>query len=132
MTKIKIAYWGSTGLLCVMYFAGALMYITQHEMVSEAFAALGYPAYLISVLIVVKILGPVAILSRRSIAISDLAYAGIFFHLLLAISAHLNAGDGGFVPALIGLVLLSISFFTQNAVRSGVSPHAGMRIGTMA
>jgi hypothetical protein len=57
MTKINIVYWGSTGLLCLLYFAGALMYLTQPEVVSEAFVALGYPTYLISVLIVVKILG---------------------------------------------------------------------------
>lgn len=129
MTKIKIAYWASTGLLSLMYFLGALTYLTQYQMVSEAIVTLGYPAYLIPVLIVVKILGPIAILSRWSIAISDLAYAGIFFHLGLALSAHLNAGDGGFIPALIGFVLLSTSFFTQNAVRAGVSPHAGIRFG---
>lgn len=132
MTKIKIAYWGSTGVLCLMYIAGALMYLAQRGTVSEAFVALGYPTYLISVLIVVKILGAVAILSRKWIALSDLAYAGMFYHLLLAFSAHLNAGDGGFVPALIGLVALLVSFFTQNAVRTGVSPHAGMRFGTTA
>jgi hypothetical protein len=132
MTKFKIAYWSSTGLLSLMYFGGALMYLTQHDMVSDGYVALGYPAYLITVLIVAKILGPVAILWRKSIALSDLAYAGMFYHLLLALSAHLNAGDGGFVPALIGLVLLPISFFTQNYARSGVSPYAGTRLGIAA
>ncbi len=48
----------------------------------------------------------------------------MFFHLLLAISAHLNAGDGGFAPALIGLVLLVASFLTQNAARASKSPYA--------
>lgn len=132
MTKIKIAYWSSTGVLCLMYVAGALMYLTQRATVSEAFVALGYPTYLISVLIVVKILGVAAILSRKWIALSDLAYAGMFYHLLLAFSAHLNAGDGGFVPALIGLVALLISFFTQNAARTGVSPYAGTRFEAVA
>jgi chaperonin GroEL len=45
------------------------------------------------------------------------------------------AGDGtttATVPALIGLVVLSISFFTQNAVRTGISPHAAMRFRTTA
>jgi len=127
MNKIKIAYWVSTGLLSLLYFAGATLYLTQRGMVSEAYRMLGYPTYLISVLIVVKVLGPIAILSRKSIALSDLAYAGMFYHLLLALSAHLNAGDGGFVPALVGLGLLPISFFTQNQVRKGVSPYAGPR-----
>jgi hypothetical protein len=132
MAKFKMAYWGSTGLLSLMYFGGALMYLTQREMVSEAYVTLGYPAYLITVLIVAKILGPVAILWRKSIALSDLAYAGMFYHLLLALSAHLNAADGGFVPAVIGLVLLPISFFTQNYACSGVSPYAGTRFGIAA
>jgi hypothetical protein len=56
----------------------------------------------------------------------------MFYHLLLAFSAHLNAGDGGFVPALIGLAVLLVSFFTQNAVRTGVSPYARIRFGAKA
>ncbi len=39
---------------------------------------------------VVKVLGPVAILSRFSVALSDLAYAGVFYHLLLSGLAHLG------------------------------------------
>lgn len=64
---------------------------------------MGYPAYLVPVLIVVKLLGVAAILSRFRVALSDLAYAGMFFHLLLAFSAHLNAIDfGGAVPSVAG------------------------------
>ena len=51
------------------------------------------------------------------------AYAGMLFHLLLAISAHLNARDGGFVPALIALALLATSFLTQNLARRRPSPN---------
>jgi hypothetical protein len=65
-----------------------------------------------------------AILSRVSVALSDLAYAGMFYHLLLAFSAHVNAGDGGFAPALIAVCLLIVSFFTQNAARAKLSPYA--------
>ncbi len=77
-----------------------------------------YPAYLVSLLIVVKPLGVLAILSRFNIALPNLAYAGIFYHLLLALSAHLNAGDFGFGPALVGLTALAVSFPTQNAARA--------------
>ena len=41
-------------------------------------------------MVLVKVLGPVAILSRFSVAVSDLAYAGILYHLLLSGSAHLG------------------------------------------
>jgi len=123
MTKGKIAYWASTALLCLVYLGGALAYVTQRTMVEEGFAHFGYPAYLVTVLIVAKIAAPLALLSRVSVRLSDLAYAGMLFHLLLAISAHLNAGDGGFLPALAALALLIVSFLTQNAARKTPSPN---------
>ncbi|WP_454677186.1 DoxX family protein [Achromobacter marplatensis] len=119
----KYAYWISTVLICLLYLASITMYVTMGDKVSQSFVALGYPTYLREILIVVKALGVVAILSRRSIALSDLAYAGMFFHLLLALSAHVNAGDGGFMPAIVGLVALLISFYTQNAARAKQSPY---------
>ena len=65
-----------------------------------------------------------AILSRVNLALSDLAYAGMLYHLLLALSAHINAGDGGYAPAIIGLGLLIVSFYTQNAARAKQSRYA--------
>ncbi|WP_375598819.1 DoxX family protein [Devosia sp. Naph2] len=123
MPMRKIAYWASTALLSLIYAGGAFAYLTQRDMVEEGFIHFGFPAYLITVLIVAKIAAPIAILTRASVLLSDLAYAGMFFHLLLAVSAHLNAADGGFAPALVGLVLLVISFLTQNAARKRPSPN---------
>ena len=76
------------------------------------------------ILITVNLLAVAAILSRMSVALSDLAYAGMFYHLLLALSAHINAGDGGFPPAAAGLCVLIVSFLTQNAGRAKKSPYA--------
>lgn len=123
MKPAKIAYWVSTTLLCLIYASGAVMYLFQRPMIEEGFAAFGYPAYLVSLLIVAKIAAPLAILSRVSVGLSDLAYAGILFHLLLAASAHINVGDGGYFPALLGLVLAAVSFLTQNAARRKPSPN---------
>jgi hypothetical protein len=36
MTKVMIAYWSSTGVLRLMYTAGALMYLAHRGTVSEA------------------------------------------------------------------------------------------------
>lgn len=127
MTR-KYAYWISTALLCLLYLASITMYLTMGEKVRQLLAALGYPTYLREILIAVKILGVVAILSRRSVALSDLAYAGMFFHLLLAFSAHVHAGDGGFVPAVVGLSALIVSFYTQNAARAKKSPYLSQSI----
>ncbi|MCP3368184.1 DoxX family protein [Bradyrhizobium cajani] len=120
----KYAYWSSTGLLCLLYLASATMYLTMGDQVRQSLTALGYPAYLREVLLVVKILGVAAILSRLSVRLSDLAYAGMFYHLLLAFSAHINAGDGGFVPAVVGFAALIVSFLTQNAARAKKSLYA--------
>jgi hypothetical protein len=119
----KIAYWTSTGLVSLLYIASATMYLTMGDQVRQALVGLGYPAYLREVLLAVKILGVVAILSRVSVRLSDLAYAGMFYHLLLACSAHIDAGDGGFIPALLGLMALIVSFLTQNAARAERSPY---------
>ena len=129
MSKIKYVYWISTGLLSLLYLAGAALYTFNHDMVAQMFPQLGYPVYLTYLLPVVKVLGPLAILSRYSVALSDLAYAGMFYHLLLAFSAHINSGVPGWPGAAVLFVMLLISFFTQNAVRKTQSPYAGTRWG---
>ena len=118
----KYAYWISTALLCLLYLASATMYLTMGDQVRHAFETLGYPVYLREILIPVKLLGVAAILSRVSVRLSDLAYAGMFYHLLLAFSAHINAGDGGFIPAVVGFIALIVSFLTQNVARAKKSP----------
>jgi hypothetical protein len=122
----KYAYWISTALICLLYLVSATVYVAQGAYVREALGTLGDPAYLLPILIAIKVLAVAAILSRVSVALSDLAYAGMFYHLLLAFSAHVNAGDGGFAGALIGLCLLIVSFFTQNAARAKLSPYAAV------
>jgi len=117
MTR-KYAYWISTALLCLLYLASAMMYLTKGDQVRHSLEALGYPGYLREVLLTVKLLGVAAILSRVSVLLSDLAYAGMFYHLLLAFSAHVNAGDGRFMPAVLALIALIVSFLTQNAART--------------
>ncbi len=122
MAEIYI-YWISTALLCLRYLASAVMYATRREWVRQALAGLGYPAYLVPVMIAVKALGVAAILSRVSVALSDLAYAGMVYHLLLSGLAHLGVRKpAGALPALVGLALLTASFVTQNAAREIPSP----------
>lgn len=121
----KYAYWISTTLLCALYLMSATFYLTQGDTVRQLLGGLGFPAYLVPLLITVKLLGVAAVASRVSVALSDLAYAGMFYHLLLALSAHLHAADyGGVVPAVIGLIVLVVSFLTQNAGRKLKSPYA--------
>lgn len=122
------AYWISTTLLALLYLASATLYVVKRDWVRQTLAELNYPApYLVPLMIVVKVLGPLVILSRVSVLLSDLAYAGIFFHLLLSGSAHLGVRKPkGALPAVIGLVLLVVSFTTQNAARDTPSPYGAV------
>lgn len=124
MTEIYL-YWISTALLSLLYLASAATHITKRAWVREAITGFGYPGYLLPVLVVVKLLAVLAILPRFSVALSDLAYAGMFYHLLLSALAHVGVRKpAGALPAAVGLVLLVLSFATQNAGRDMPSPYA--------
>ncbi|WP_068173322.1 DoxX family protein [Neokomagataea thailandica] len=122
---ITVTYWISTILISLLYFSSATLYITKTAWVRETLASLNYPApYLVPFMIIIKILGPIAILSRINLPLSDLAYAGMFFHLILSVSAHCGVRKPqGAVPAFIGLILLITSFITQDNVRSIASSY---------
>ncbi|MBN6151574.1 DoxX family protein [Xanthomonas sp. AmX2] len=118
-------YWTSTALLCLLYLASATLYIARRGWVRQALADLGYPGYLVPILTAAKLLAVAAVASRFSVAVSDLAYAGVFYHLLLSAFAHLGVRKpGGAVPAALGLALAIVSFATQNAARDVPSPYA--------
>jgi len=121
---INSVYWISSVMLSLLYLASATLYIVKTDWVRSQLADLGYPGYLVPLLIVVKGLAVVAILWRVSVPISDLAYAGMLFHLLLSGLAHIGVNKfKDALPAAIGLVLLVISFATQNAARDTPSPY---------
>lgn len=117
-------YWISTALLALLYLTSAVTYLTKGNWVRQVLADLGYPSYLVPFMIVAKVLGIATILLRVSVALSDLAYAGIFYHLMLSALAYLGVRKPrGALPAVIGLALLAASFVTQNAARDFPSPY---------
>lgn len=120
----NIAYWVSTTLLSLLYLASATLYIVKRDWVRKNLAEFGYPAYLVSILTAVKFLAVAVILTRISVPLSDLAYAGMFYHLLLSALAHIGVRKpSGALPAAVGIVLLMVSFTTQNTVRDAPSPY---------
>ena len=100
----------STGLLTLMMLGSAGMYFFNYEMVSETFTRLGYPTYIIYPLAIAKILGLVAIWTKKSETLKEWAYAGFFFDYVLASSGHMVAKDGEWAGALLAMVLLLISY----------------------
>jgi len=118
-------YWISTALLSLLYLTSAVMYITKRNRVRQALGDLGYPSYLVSILAAIKLLAVAMILSRLHVALSDFAYAGMCFHLILAAGAHVGVHKPKeALPAFVGLALLSVSFLTQNTARDIHSPYA--------
>lgn len=61
----KAIYWVSTILFCCIFLYSAIMYFTRYEMVKGFFQSLGYPDYLIYPLAIAKILGVIAIISKK-------------------------------------------------------------------
>lgn len=110
MKAKRIVYWIATGALSALLLFSAVAYFAKYETIREVFTGLGFPSWIIRPLAVAKILGVVAIISRKSETLKEWAYAGICFDLLLAIGAHLSVGDGKFAPAVVCLVLLAVSY----------------------
>ncbi|WP_340200887.1 DoxX family protein [Ascidiimonas sp. W6] len=111
--NIRIIYFVSTGLLtALMLFSAGMEFFNHEEMVKE-FVKLGYPPYIIYPLGVAKILGLIAILTKKSQTLKEWAYAGFFFDVLLAAAAHLYIGDGDFGGAVLGMLLILTSYFSE-------------------
>ncbi len=111
--KWKIIYWSVTAVFCLLALFSATMYFMKYEMVYSFFKGFGYPTYLIYPLAIAKLLGVVAIVSRKSVWLKEWAYAGFFFDFLLAFFAHYMISDGGEMMATIGIVFVLLSYFLE-------------------
>ena len=87
-------------------------------MVAETFTTLGYPTYIIYPLAIAKILGLIAIWTRKSNTLKEWAYAGFFFDLVLAASAHIHVKDGEYAPAIVAIFLLIVSYRCEKNLES--------------
>ncbi len=114
----KTAYWLSTVIFCAMYAFSVFTYVSDPAGSAAGYEAVGYPSYLVTMMIFVKIAGIAAVLVRWPVWLVQLAYAGFFYHLILAFSAHVVSGVPGFEIAVGLLACVIISWLTQNLARS--------------
>jgi hypothetical protein len=127
MTKRnKIIYWIATLWLALgMVSTGAVQLLKAKEgqggldMVSN----LGYPAYILTILGVWKLLGVVALLIPKFPLVKEWAYAGFFFVMTGAIFSHVASGNSisEIFPALLLLALTMISWYFRPADRKMIS-----------
>ncbi|MEO0471268.1 MAG: DoxX family protein [Bacteroidota bacterium] len=116
MKRDKIIYWIATGLLSLLFLAGAVMYFANYEQVSQTFTNLGFPTWIVYPLAVAKALAVVAILTRKSKLLAEWAYTGLFFDGLMAAGAHIAASDGEAGAAIVAMVLVIVSRYMASRV----------------
>lgn len=93
------------------------MYFFNTKMVEGFFESLNYPTYIVIPLAIIKVLGVVIILLRKNIWLTEWAYAGFFFDVVLATVAHYNAGHGLLGMSFFTIFLVLISYFLGKEAR---------------
>jgi hypothetical protein len=120
MTKRnKIIYWISTLWLALGMVSTGMVQLLRVETEVENITKLGYPAYILTILGVWKILGVVAVLIPKFPLLKEWAYAGFFFAMSGATISRIAAGDpmSAVFPSLLLLVLTVISWYFRPADR---------------
>ena len=115
----KIIYWIATIWLALGMLSTAIVQVLQTKEEVEMMTRLGYPAYLLTIIGLWKILGVVAVLIPEYPLIKEWAYAGFFFAMSGAIISHLMVGDEAkeiFGPTLL-LLLTVVSWYFRPAER---------------
>lgn len=113
----KIIYYIVTGVLTAIMIYSAQMYLRNPEEIARYFESVNYPGYLVYPLAIAKILGLVAIWGNFSKSLKEWAYAGFFFDIALAFTAHMVASDGGELFSIIAFVTLMTSYFLGKTIR---------------
>jgi hypothetical protein len=117
MTKRnKIIYWIATIWLALgMIATGAVQLFKEKKGTGglDSITQLGYPAYILILLGVWKVLGVVAVLIPNYPVLKEWAYAGFFFIMSGAIFSHIAAGNSvnEIFPALLLLILTMASWY---------------------
>lgn len=127
----RIIYWVATIWLSLGMVSTAVVQLTKAKAGAggpgapggvEAMAHLGYPAYLLTLLGICKVLGVVAILVPKFPLLKEWAYAGFFFIMSGAIVSHIASGDhfGEIFPSGLLLIMTVLSWFFRPSSRKVV------------
>lgn len=109
ISTARLIYWVITGFLAVTMAIAGILYLIVSPAQAEGVIRLGYPAYILKILGVAKLLGSVALVQDRSRTLKEWAYAGYTFNLIGAIASHAFT-DHAFAPAIVVLCLLMVSY----------------------
>lgn len=117
--RTKIIYWIFTLWMALGMVSTAIVQLMKNKDELANFTNLGYPAYLMTIIGVWKLLGVIAILIPKQLLLKEWAYAGFFFVMSGAVISHLIVGDtaGRTFPAVLLLALVIISWYFRPADR---------------
>lgn len=127
MKRNKIIYWVATIWLALGLTSTAVVQLFQLKTDGpgslENVVHMGFPAEVLLLLGVWKLLGVVALLMPRTPLLKEWAYAGIFFTVSGALYFHVRSGDGSgmIAPVLLYLVLIAASWYFRPADRTLVT-----------
>ncbi|HEY8928695.1 MAG TPA: DoxX family protein [Mucilaginibacter sp.] len=118
----KIIYWIATIWLALgMTSTGVvqLLKLKEGQGGLNSITHLGYPAYVLTLLGIWKVLGVIAVLIPKLPLLKEWAYAGFFFVVSGAIFSHVAAGDAvsATFPALLLLILTLLSWYFRPSDR---------------
>lgn len=115
----KIIYWVSTLWLSLGMVSTGIVQLIQKQSEVDFITGLGYPAYLLIIIGIWKILGVVVVLAPKLPLLKEWAYAGFFFVMSGAIISHIAVNNGikEIAPALLLLVLTIVSWLFRPADR---------------
>lgn len=107
-----IGYWVTTGLLAATFLAAGAAELASNREAVASTVALGYPAYVLTILGAWKVLSVPALLAPRLPRLKEWAYAGIFFDLTGAAVSHAVSGDppGRMATPLVLLFIAAASW----------------------
>jgi len=119
----KIIYWIATLWLSLGMVSTGIVQLIQMKEETDMFTHLGYPAYLLTILGVWKLLGVIAVLLPKFPLLKEWAYAGFFFCMTGAVFSHIASGDSGkeFFGPLLLIVLTVVSWYFRPDDRKLVS-----------
>lgn len=110
---IKITHRFTTTLVCLLIGASTLTYILRYEDVSETFVQeLHFPSWLVYPMAIAKIAAIIMLISKFNKTLTEWAYAGLAFNMLLAVGAQLSSGDSQFIYPTIAVILVFGSYFS--------------------
>ena len=123
--KNKIIYWMATLWLALGMLSTGAVQLSKTEQEVGNMRQLGYPAYLLAILGMWKLLGVIALLIPKFPLVKEWAYAGFFFAMSGAAISRIVSGSSinELLPSLLLLVLTVVSWYFRPADRRIVAIH---------